>query len=496
MKKKDNYTHKKTNEDYIKNKNKLLIDSFVKKTTKTEEDKENVGLIKTEKVVDFKKDSKVKELEEENSKLKNQLKIEKEKRQILSEKLSKSDKKCSRLVERLEKSEKDIEILMQDNSKILKEKSYYEDELSQLKSNYTQIDENIKADKKKIQSLSDKVKAYEERISELSQKDIIKEKDLEIQKLNIEKEELLGNIEKFKKHMKIYKFEKELNNDKLNIQKRIADISKIELEEKIKEEKRSFLMDRIKAINYYFKAKYKKVKTFIDSFNKFIIVNRRVHGTLEKKFFKYRFIDTNGKKYKVDIQTIVNKPNFDGVTCIANITDKNIARIIKTYPTINEATAREELSLPKKQKVVSDKKDKKEKEKYAVELNILIITSMSATNYKNRFKGLGLNVDIFDSYDENAKRLDSILSKYDIVFYCIRHSRHYCGNVIKNQSDYEKDSIKYNFLDNDSVTNMLSIIDTYMGDISKENERQLREISLDSDACKIKKDVNKKCIYN
>lgn len=83
---------------------------------------------------------------------------------------------------------------------------------------------------------------------------------------------------------------------------------------------------------------------------------------------------------------------------------------------------------------------------------------MAQTKYINYLTQMELEVDTFDSYKESAKRLNSVLSKYDIVLYCIRHSRHYVGDILKNQSDYKDEPWKYKIVNNDSLQDLENII--------------------------------------
>lgn len=494
----NNYTHKKTNDDYIKSKNKSLIEKFIKNTTKSNTEKGNVeshdrttNIIK-EGIEDNDKEIRFKE---EISKLKEQIRIEKEKRQNINNKLLKGDKKYNKIVLELQEANKrilelnnTIEKLSKENNKLLKDASFHKFEMQSLEKRCAITDNYLKNNDSTMQSLMDKNKRNRELIIELSKKDIVEKKDEEILELSNEIDSLQNTIKHLNRQINILKFDRNINNQRLSVQLKIVESAKKELYEKLNDTKDhiilGFVKDRVRKVKYFITYKFKSIKSKIKTKrNRYFAKERHVYGTLNKRFWSYKFVDLNGRVFKsVDNRTLRNKPFFQGINCVVNITNENIVKVLKTYPL-------EEIMFDdlKKSKQGNTKKNIKssiksnEKNKYNIELNILIITAMAGSNYKNNFRELGLNADIFNSYDENAKRLNSILSKYDIVFCCIRHAKHYCGDVIKNQKDYSRNSLKYNFIDNDGISNMLFLIDKYLEKINYENGIE-EMISIDEDS--------------
>jgi hypothetical protein len=494
-KKNNNYIQKKTNDEHVKSKKEMLLSKFINQTTRTEPLSNTDKIMVANSELKYKENNKDEEVKSEILKLKQQVKLEKEKRQNVNNKLSKLDKKYNKTLSDLEDANKKIveleKIIVNSDrqkNKILQQQSFHDMEIKSWEKQYKIINDSLKNKDSIIQSLTEKNKNKRDLIIELSKKDIVEKKDEEITDLKRERDELYDRIKTLNKQIDVFKFDKNIINKRIEIQMKIAENAKSELTEKLNENKKNviliFFKDKIRKVIYYIKYKFKILKREIKIKRKrYISKEKRVYGILKNKgVFGYYFIDLNGREFKkIDRKTLRNKPFFDGINCVVNITDKNIIKVLRTYPTKESIELDNNINAQQKIKKKT-KTTNKEKDKYGVNLNVLIITAMAGSNYKKNLRELGLNVDIFNSYDENAKRLSAILSKYDIVFYCIRHSKHYCNDIIKSQNDYTNNSLKYNFLDNDSILNMLSIIDNYIEKNNESNSEKIKElISVDGE---------------
>lgn len=198
------------------------------------------------------------------------------------------------------------------------------------------------------------------------------------------------------------------------------------------------------------KKEIKRKTTRLINRKKYIISEFYISGNLVRLHNKFKFLSIDGREFNIVPGSLVKPPNFNKAKCVASITVNNKAIIEKILiNTTNKNKISKEKNCPKKSKKINT---------YNIDLSILIITSSNTSILKRRGKELNLNVSIFDSYEENGKRLNNILPKYDLVLYCIGSSKHFCNDIIKSQKDYYNGNKKYVFIKDESVNKMIDII--------------------------------------
>lgn len=419
-----------------------------------------------------------------------------------------SSLEIKQLTAKIKKLEKELKAQKDINKELTTKKS---NEQNKLEKYYNIVQEC----KDTIQEQSSTIKTLNDKINNINQENIsiakelnnaIKRNDILIwhkEKLISEKQNLIKNINELQRLLD--------KNKKSELALKISELSSIienyetevkQLEIKIKhlafdKELMSNKMVLLERLNDSYKTNatiYKStkeidwgtlIKSYIQSYkigikyrlNSIINKKYKLYTSLEDKYgniyynkLGYNIVFLDGTTRKLDrfstkkIHDFVVNNDIDGKCCMVSITTENelvLRKVYRSIQSMNNDINRNKTKRTKKKAEIEDTNTNESIYK-DIPINILMISAMGKNKYIKSLSSLGLNVDWFDSYEENAKRLDSILSKYDLVFYCIGHSKHYVKDVFKNQSDYEIDKDKYIYLTDDSVANILSIINNFV----------------------------------
>lgn len=206
-----------------------------------------------------------------------------------------------------------------------------------------------------------------------------------------------------------------------------------------------------------------------------------VYGKLHSKGKRFYITDINtGEILKVRY-FFKKYENLDDKICKGILTDKGDVVVIFVF--LNESDYFIDINKGNTKKAnVNKKKDLKDKVKpqrlYNFEYRVLMISSMLKSDYIEYFASIGIEMDWFDSYKESATRLKSILSKYDIVFYSTGHSRHFVGNIIRQQNDFKNNRDKYIYITNQSKEIMEKELMSAVSLIKKKQRESEKEVSL------------------
>lgn len=199
---------------------------------------------------------------------------------------------------------------------------------------------------------------------------------------------------------------------------------------------------RLRLIKFYKKVTNKNYKYV-----------RHVYGKLHSEGRKFYLTDiTTGDVLKVRY-FFKKYENLDDKVCKGILTDKG--DVIVTFVFMDESDYIADINKHAT-KIVKTKKEKDLKEKakpqrlFNFEYKVLMISSMLRSDFVEYFASIGIEIDWFDSYRESAPRLKNILDKYDIVLYSTGHSRHFVGNIIRQQHDFKDNRTKYIYLTNQS----------------------------------------------
>lgn len=477
------YKPKVLGKEKVDSNKELLMKQFIDKTKKNKTHNIEYTTEKSEyKVNDESNNEIVNDLKNEINKLKAQVKAEKDKRQVIKQDNDKLEKKNKRLINENDKYTEVINLLNKDKNtlenKVTNLQDYIEpinEELSNLKNKIDILKKQLLDRHLDIANLRKVCEDRKKTIANLEEKPAVEEfkKEIaELKKINY----------KLNTQLKVAKFDIEMLNRRVGIKEVYAhyiennNIVETEITVKsiinnLKIKTRKMISQTIISTTYRVKAMKVKYRTFKGNIKHNIYVKRyrykskesNVYGNLIKnRFGKYTFISIDGVRYRVRKTSIKNKPKWNNISCVADITEKNKAVVKKTFRETIDISNLEKATKPKIKKINNINKEKQPQVLYSKQYKVLIITALPGINYLSKLSPLGIKVSIFNSYYENAKRLDSILNKYDMVFYCVRHSKHYCKDVIKNQPDYTSDGKKYYILNDDSITTMLYLIDNYI----------------------------------
>lgn len=484
------YVNKKNNKSDMLDKKKKLQDMFVKSTAKTSSNP--IQIVKDRKSDDNKE---MVELKNKNNKLikenkSKDLKIDDLKSQIKTLKNS-NDK----LKEKYNKTY----ILMDEQNRQLDEKNtIIENKNEEIKT----INEQFKIDSNRLKELERLVgigyvhelelenkKTQEEhrkimqRIKSLqhtykNQYSVIYNKEEEFRtKYNAVKDTT-------RRRVKFYQDENFKLVNELNELKKQNELLTIQDRERVKPIKDNRTANKVKGFKDRIRKELKSLYMTITR-KRYIKVNTlRGFLVLDEIKKKLAFKDTYGRVYniryfkekwmkaEVDSYAIAHEDENGNVIVVHVGNNREYEKYIKNLKIEKAKKKKRDLEIQEKNK---DYENKEQKEFYDYGYRILVITSMSQTKYINHLTSMGLDADGFDSYKENAKRLVSILSKYDVILYCVRHSRHYCGDILKNQNDFKKNQCKYNFIGNDSLEEVENLVNAAINDIKKKKETAIDE---------------------
>lgn len=472
-----------SNDDISDNKDKLLK-QFIKNTTKQTNSEDKVdsvvhsnnrnnqidcNFIETKKLK-----IRVKELEK-------QIILQKQKYKELRYKyISETDKinkyfdlytKTKLELDNILQLKQDNEQLKKEMSQVISERTSYIHQIKTLKETIKNLDiakrelintfkQNEKEYNKKIDFLEDEISVGKKSLKGLNEKWKISKQEILNLSLRLEQQSKLIK-EKDKKIYLLDNFVKESKNNKETTISNLEKTSKLILSH-LKNNVNFSINDIKHRVETFFSKKYSKN-------------GEKVYGHIKyNRFFGYKFISLEGNQYRARIynKLKLNKDsNMCGCVGIAK-TEKEVLIIFvyKNSEKFLEATKNKNQNKPKKLKNIQNTK-KEEDNLYSNSPKILIITALNNTKYLEKLNKVGLKVDYFNSYYNNAKRLNSMLSKYDLVLYCTEHSKHYVKDVFKNQPDYSTD--KYLMIKDDSVCNILKCIDNYINNNKEDIEKEI-----------------------